>query len=76
MTKRYYTVTTVTARGTKTERLEMSPEMARIADRAAELWEKHGCSCRRPHPDHVALNQRGHSVDVSCTDCGGLRQVG
>lgn len=77
MTATTYTVRTIDANGqSRTEQVPMTPEMAASFERARAAWAEHGCRCAEPHPDHVHLSHRGHSVDVTCTDCGGWRQIG
>lgn len=74
--QQYMTVITH-ANGKRTEtKVPMTPAMQKASSEFGALMREHGCKCKRPHPDHIQIIPRGHSVDVLCSDCGGIRQVG
>lgn len=72
-----YSVTTMGADGkTTTEQVPMSVEMAELFDALSKQWAEIGCRCKPHNPDHIRTEARGHSVDVFCTDCHGVVQIG
>ena len=69
-------VETWTTAGITVEEIPMDAEMQKAMANLSAAFEKHGCKCKRPHPDHIRMVPRGHSIDVFCTDCKGIRQAG